>query len=100
MCTVYAVEALQALARNPGLRTYLMEHGAEWGPALWRLLLAEPEGPAYWVRARPCSLSQLEVICHAGYQPHAVPAVFDWPRTSSYHRITGLDQPQLCVAPL
>lgn len=49
MCTVYAVEALQVLGRNPGSKVHLTEHAADWGPPLWRLLLAEPEGPAYWV---------------------------------------------------
>ena len=51
MCTVYAVEALQALASSLEGKAYLVNHAADWGPALWQLLLAEPESPAYWVRA-------------------------------------------------
>ena len=58
MCTVYAVEALQTLARAGG---YAQQHleisAAEWGPLVWRLVLAEPEErvltpfsqAAYWV---------------------------------------------------
>ena len=53
MCTVYAVEALQVLGRGAVSKAHLMEHAADWGAPLWRLLLAEPEGPAYWVCYHP-----------------------------------------------
>ena len=58
MCTVYAVEALQALASAGADALQHMEASAEdWGPLLWRLVLAEPEHlkppvgtqTAYWV---------------------------------------------------
>ncbi len=67
---VYAVEALQALARDPGSNAHLVEHAA-WGPALWHLLLAEPEGTAYWVRHHLCCISlQPCKTCHVGHEPY------------------------------
>ena len=59
MCTVYAVEALQALASAGADAQQHLEGSAEdWGPLLWGLVLAEPETLkppvgtqiAYWVR--------------------------------------------------
>lgn len=57
MCTVYAVEALQALAScGADAQQYLETSAADWGPLVWRLVLAEPEETsllvsqaAYWV---------------------------------------------------
>ena len=58
VCTVYAVEALQALASAGADAQQHLEGSAEdWGPLLWRLVLAEPETfnppvgtqTAYWV---------------------------------------------------
>lgn len=50
MCTVYAIEALQALARELVCQATLEKFSGDWGSALWNLLLAEPEGASYWVR--------------------------------------------------
>ena len=55
MCTVYAIEALQALAREFVCQATLEKFSGDWGSALWNLLLAEPEGASYWVRLDPLS---------------------------------------------
>ena len=58
VCTVYAVEALQALAlAGADARQHLEVSAADWGPLVWNLVLAEPENwkppvgnqIAYWV---------------------------------------------------
>ena len=79
-CTLYAVEALQALAKTPGPKAYLKQIAVDWGPALWRLMLAEPEGEDYWVRDWSylalcyCCMydpkSGLLSPCNAGVQSH------------------------------
>lgn len=50
MCSLYAVHTVTYLAKNipDGMR----QHAELWGPPLWRLTLAEPQGSDYWVRAK------------------------------------------------
>jgi hypothetical protein len=55
MCTIYATEALQALAREPVCWEALEKLSGEWGSVLWKLLLVEPDGASYWVRPHPAS---------------------------------------------
>lgn len=67
MCTVYAIEALQALARELVCRATLEKFSGDWGSALWNLLLAEPEGASYWVRLDPLSYEGRyygALLCH------------------------------------
>ena len=63
MCTVYAIEALQALAREVVCQATLEKFSGDWGSALWNLLLAEPEGASYWVRLDSLSHDGEAMLC-------------------------------------
>ena len=56
LCTLYALRTLCHLARQVGAAP-MAALAAQWAPPLWRLLLAEPVGADYWVRAAAASAS-------------------------------------------
>ncbi|BDA47464.1 hypothetical protein COCOBI_10-3120 [Coccomyxa sp. Obi] len=57
VCSVYAVHTVSKLAEDipDGMR----QHAEVWGPPLWRLTLAEPQGSDYWLEKKQWEMKLL-----------------------------------------